>query len=214
MNGFTFYSNYYEIARYLNDEQRLKLYDALLKYMFENEEPEFDGLLNGIWINLKMPLDTSKSNSGRGGAPMGNQNARKKTTDKQPINNPKTTDKQPKNKQIIFLISNFLFLKDKGLLREKIEEWVHYKAERKEYYKETGFKTLLARIERATSQYGVDAMINLIDECMSSNYKGIIFEKLEKQKTTVPKWFDKNLEQQPLSHEEQNEMEELLREFK
>ena len=81
------------------------------------------------------------------------------------------------------------------MLREKIEQWVKYKWERKEYYKETGFKSLLARIESATSQYGVDQVINLIDECMANNYKGIIFEKLTKpNKTEVPEWFDKQIE--------------------
>ena len=89
MNSFTFYNNYYEIAKYLNDEERLKIYDAILAYMFESKEPTFEGLLKGIWINIKMPLDTSKSNTlngKKGGAPKGNNNA-KKTTEKQPKNN-------------------------------------------------------------------------------------------------------------------------------
>ena len=38
------------------------MYDALLGYMFEDIEPKLDGLSKGIWINLKMPLDTSKIN--------------------------------------------------------------------------------------------------------------------------------------------------------
>lgn len=213
MNSFTFYGNYYEIIKYLNDEQRLKLYDALMKYMFENEEPAFEGLLKGIWINLKMPLDTSKNNGGRGGRP------KKEETELKPIENRLKTDKKPNDKpidkQIIFLISNFLFLKDKGLLREKIEQWVKYKWERKEYYKETGFKSLLARIESATTQYGVDQVINLIDECMANNYKGIIFEKLTKpNKTKVPEWFDKQIEKKQSNPEELKEMEDLLKDFK
>ena len=67
MKGFTFYINYYELIKYLSNEERLKLYDSIFNYMFNDVEPELDGLLKGIWINLKMPLDTSKNNSGRGG---------------------------------------------------------------------------------------------------------------------------------------------------
>lgn len=188
IKSFTFYRNYYELIKYLPDEERLKMYDSILGYMFEEIEPKLEGLSKGIWINLKMPLDTSKiniENGKKGGAPMGNSNA-KKTTEKQPKNNPKTTEgtteKQANNiSTFLFLLSNFNFTKDRGLLRGKIEEWLKYKWERKEYYKETGFKTLLARIESATSQYGVEEVTSLIDECMANNYKGIIFEKLEKK---------------------------------
>ena len=97
INGFTFYKNYYDLIKYLPDNERLKLLDAILKYMFNNEETQLEGLLNGIWINLKMPLDNSKiniKNGKKGGAPKGNNNA-KKTTEKQPKNNrtynPKTS---------------------------------------------------------------------------------------------------------------------------
>ena len=166
--------------------------------MFESKEPELDGLSKGIWINFKMPLDTSKTNienGKKGGAPKGNNNA-KKTTEKQPKNNPKTTEgtteKQANNiSTFLFLLSNFNFTKDRGLLRGKIEEWLKYKWERKEYYKETGFKSLLARINSATSQYGVEEVVNLIDECMANNYKGIIFEKLSTRKTSGSKKEDK-----------------------
>ena len=97
IKGFTFYKNYYELVKYLPDNERLKLLDAILKYMFDGEEPDFEGLIKGIWVNLKMPLDNSKiniENGKKGGAPKGNTNALK-TTQKQPKNNrtynPKTS---------------------------------------------------------------------------------------------------------------------------
>lgn len=206
IKSFTFYRNYYEIIRYLPNEQKTELYDAILEYMFEDKEPILDGLLRGIWINLKMPLDTSRNcieKGKKGGAPKGNSNA-KKTTQKQPKNNLKTTQKQANNNFLFlisnFFISNFIFLnnKDKDILENKIIEWLQYKAERKETYKETGFKKLLARIESATSQYGVEEIVSLIDECMANNYKGIIFEKLKEKKPIVPTpgWFDKEIKEE------------------
>ena len=53
MNGFTFYNNYYELIKYLNDKDRLEMYDAVFKYMFDNEEPSFEGIKKGLWINIK-----------------------------------------------------------------------------------------------------------------------------------------------------------------
>lgn len=64
-------------------------------------------------------------------------------------------------------------------LQAKIEEWIAYKTERKEPYKEQGMKSLLRRIENNAQQYGEQAVCELIDECMASNWKGIIFDRLK-----------------------------------
>ena len=216
MNGFTFYNNYYELIKYLKDKDRLDLYDAIFKYMFENEEPTFDDLKKGIWINIKMPLDTSKrqhSNGVKGGRP--------KETQKKPKRNPKET--QPKiqkktNNIFLFLISNFLFLKDRRLLRGKIEEWLEYKKQRKDKpYTEIGFKKLLSQIENNVNKYGEESVIELIDECMSNNYQGIIFDKLKAKKIKtqeLPNWFDKKIVGDKLTPEEMQEMDKLMEDFK
>ena len=38
MKGFTFYINYYELIKYLSNEERLKLYDSIFNYMFNDIE--------------------------------------------------------------------------------------------------------------------------------------------------------------------------------
>ena len=86
-------------------------------------------------------------------------------------------------------ISNFKYI-DRGLLRGKIEEWLTYKEERNEIYKETGLKSLLKQIENNCKAYGEKAVIELIDECMAKNWKGIIWEKL-KDREKLPSWWDK-----------------------
>lgn len=193
IKSFSFYRNYYELLRYLPDEDRLKLYDAMLEYIFEDKEPKLEKLSKGIWLNLKMPLDTSKNNGGRGGRP------KKEETEEKPIENRKETEKKTNN-NFLFLISNYLYLKDRELLRGKIEEWLEYKKQRKDKpYTEIGFKKLLKQIENNAIIYGEQAIIDLIDECMGNNYQGIIFEKLKKQgkhmqkEASVPEWFDKDL---------------------
>ena len=64
-------------------------------------------------------------------------------------------------------------------LQAKIGEWVKYKIERKEPYKEQGMKSLLRQVENKAIQYGDDAVCSLIDECMANNWKGIIFDRLQ-----------------------------------
>ena len=67
-------------------------------------------------------------------------------------------------------------------LQDKMGEWVKYKTERKEPYKEQGMKSLLRQVENKALQYGDDAVCSLIDECMANNWKGIIFDRLQSQR--------------------------------
>lgn len=64
-------------------------------------------------------------------------------------------------------------------LQAKMGEWVKYKTERKEPYKEQGMKSLLRQVENKAMEYGDDAVCSLIDECMANNWKGIIFNRLQ-----------------------------------
>lgn len=74
------------------------------------------------------------------------------------------------------LVSDYIFSE---ALQEKIGEWITYKTERKEPYKEQGMKSLLRQIENNALKYGDTAVCDLIDECMASGWKGIIFDRLK-----------------------------------
>ena len=65
---------------------------------------------------------------------------------------------------------------------EKLKEWLTYKTERKEPYKEQGMKSFLRQVENKSFEYGEQAICDLIDECMSSGWKGIIYDRLEQKK--------------------------------
>lgn len=197
IKSFSFYRNYYELIKYLSEEERLKLYDAVMNYVFEDKEPQLENLLNGVWINFKMCLDTSKNNAGRGGRP------KKEETEQKPIKNRTKTDSKTDLKTnnisyFLFLISNnkYKYINKDGNVYNKICEWLEYKQERKEKYAETGLKNLLTQIEKQIDLYGEDAICNLIEECMSNNYKGIIFDKLKYDKKIayqtkpLPNWFN------------------------
>ena len=216
INCFTFYRNYYEIIKYLNPKDKLQLLEAILDYMFEDKEPELKQLLNGIWINLKMPLDNNKKNINNG-----QKGGRPKTQEK-PKENPKETQSITQTKAnnisyFLFLISNnnYKYIYNNSSIYNKIIEWLEYKEERKEKYKETGLKSLLSQIENQIELYGEQEIVKLIDECMASNYKGIIFDKLKKiKRETTPSWFDKEIKEELTTKEEQQELDNLLKDFK
>ena len=67
-------------------------------------------------------------------------------------------------------------------LQEAFDNWVQYKIERHETYKPQGLKSLITQIREAARTYGIDAMVDIINESMASNYRGIIFDRLKKMK--------------------------------
>lgn len=66
-------------------------------------------------------------------------------------------------------------------VRVSLEQWLQYKAERRERYKPTGLKALLSNIEKACALYGPAAVCARISECMGAGYQGLTFDRLARQ---------------------------------
>nr|MCR4669180.1 DUF6291 domain-containing protein [Clostridia bacterium] len=99
---FTFFVSYYQALNHLSDpKERLAFVDALLEYAFCGVIPEFnDGKLAAMFDLLKPNVDKTIRNiknglvNGRkGGAPEGNQNAKKRDDKTTIVLNSNKTDK-------------------------------------------------------------------------------------------------------------------------
>lgn len=66
-------------------------------------------------------------------------------------------------------------------LQAKMAEWITYKTERREPYKEQGMKSLLRQVETNFLTYGDHAVCELIDYSMGNGYKGIMFDRLKQK---------------------------------
>ena len=224
INGFTFFRNIYELLDNLDTKNKRIMLETIVDYMFKDIEPNLTGMNKAIWLNIVMVLNKSKrniKNGSKGGRKPNNEPKQepKKEPKKKPKEEPKKKPKEEPQKKanifstFLFLFSNFNFSNE---LKNKIEEWFKYKLERKENYTETGFKNLLKQIEHNVNIYGETKVINLITECMASNYKGIIFEKLKpsKKEGIIPEWFGKKIKSEEITAEEEQEINEMLKEFK
>ena len=67
-----------------------------------------------------------------------------------------------------------------GPVKEKLTEWLKYKNERREGYKETGLKSLITQTQKYEQKYGSSAVIDIIGASMSSVYRGIVWDRLDK----------------------------------
>lgn len=90
VEGFVFYRSFFEaISQIEGINEKCNVYTSIFEYCFLGIEPNLNGTSNIIWTLMKPQIDTSISNylnGKRGGAPIGNQNAKKQ---------PKTTENNP-----------------------------------------------------------------------------------------------------------------------
>ena len=88
-----FYKSFYEAIKELSIEQQGIVYNAIFKYQFENAESELNGIEKAVFTLIKPQIDANNvryENGCKGGAPKGNQNAKKR-----PKNNQEITKQQP-----------------------------------------------------------------------------------------------------------------------
>lgn len=98
--SFIFYRSFYEGIRELNFEQQGKVYNAIFGYALNGEEPNLTGAEKAAFVLIKPQIDannTKYENGKKGGAPLGNTNAKKQSKNKRKTtkNNQETTAKQP-----------------------------------------------------------------------------------------------------------------------
>lgn len=95
-------------------------------------------------------------------------------------NNRKEIYKEKKELFINILKESNLSENMKSLLRT----WLDYKEQRNDMYKsEIGFKILLSTVNNQLKEHSEEDLIDVINESMASNYKGITFNKLKYGKT-------------------------------
>lgn len=64
-----------------------------------------------------------------------------------------------------------------------VREWVKYKIEKRQGYKPTGLRNFLSQVENNVQKYGAEAVARLIHFCMSNNWQGVIWERIDKTGT-------------------------------
>ena len=97
--AFSFFRSFRDAVEFADPAEQLILFKAIVNYGLDGTEPDvetFSRLGQMCWTSLKPNLRSGFNkflNGCKGGAPKGNQNARK-TTKEQPKNKQKTTEKQ------------------------------------------------------------------------------------------------------------------------
>lgn len=64
-------------------------------------------------------------------------------------------------------------------VKDKVNEWLQYKRERREDYKPMGLKSLITQVGKHEKQSGGTAVIDVIDFSMAQGYKGILWDRID-----------------------------------
>ena len=78
-------------------------------------------------------------------------------------------------------------LKGSEKLRQGVQTWLQYKQEKRQPYQPSGLKALIAQVNRKAEDWGEEAVIQLMESCMSANYQGIIWDKLTQGRPRRPR---------------------------
>lgn len=199
ITGYTFFKSYHDSLVELDKEDKKEMLNAIDDFIFENIEPHFDGVKKSIWILMRPNLNTSKIRSKSGKSKL-NQNK---------IKIKSKYDSSPPNPN-----PNPNPLIKYGLYKRVLLTNKQYKKLIKDFNKEL-----------------IDNQITLLDEYIQSNnnknrytdfnlvLRKSIRENWFKDKSyqlkedKVPEWFDKDVQEEPITEEEQKQMDKLLKKY-
>lgn len=83
---------------------------------------------------------------------------------------------QPLSDEISAAMSKF-----PSMVQAQIQNWLEYKTERKEFYTTRGLQSFMTVVKKRVDEYGAQAVNDVIERTMASNYRGVVWEWLERK---------------------------------
>ena len=193
IQSFTIYKEYYDLITLLSIKEQQELLLSIVEYMFEDKNPKLNDRQVKIFNNLKRPLDKSKGQS-------------KKRTKQEPNENQIETKQEPKE-QPKENTSNDVYVNVNVINKYNkptIEEIREYCIERNNNINPESFYDFY---ESKDWYVGKNKM---------KDWKACVrtWERRNNPKEIIPKWLDKDIKKEQVSKEEQEELDNMFKEFK
>lgn len=194
---FMLYFDYREHLDLLTDEERGRLLTALFEYAEHGTVPELSGASKMAFSFIRSQIDRdfaryqercerNRENGKRGGKPKQTERLESEPvgSDGNPTEANQAKTKKKTKKKENTNTSNIPLTPLDGCsqsLRDAVRDWLTYKHERSEDYKPTGLQSLLTQIQNKAAAFGDAAVCGAIRLSMSNNWRGIVWDRLEKQ---------------------------------
>lgn len=229
---FPFYHSYGKKTEKLTDQELGRLVRALVKFSETGEAQELAGresiAFDFISVDIQNARDAYESKCKTNRANGANATERTRTVpdgSERPLNKNKTKTKEETKKETEEVSSSpptpsspapaakpaaagateIAKREFSGDLLTAVLDWLSYKRERREPYKEVGLRALFNQIRKAAETHGEAAVVEVIRNSMASGYMGITLDKLAASPQRSPKYMSTGT-QQPLSTKDWDEL--------
>lgn len=218
INSFTFYKDFYNLIDTISKKDKQMILEAIVDYVFKDIEPSLRGHNEAIFNTLRHQLDKAKNKSKNAKKQNQNEIKSKSNENQNKIN---TTNKEVSSFNNNIINKNNLLEEKEKKEKEDISSVI-------DLVQEMGMIINGTPLETNTLILWQNVDVEIIKEAlveakrknkMDINYvhgivKNLVKEKSQKEKAELPKWFNKKIEEEPLSESEQQELQELLKSFK
>lgn len=189
---FTFYRSYRDALRALPPKEFKAAVLAICDYALDEVDPDLTGIPNSVFILIRPTLDSGRikaANRMKKSGTNAEQTHNKKQTKQKQTRKEKEGEKEgeverereKENDSSPPIVPPDGLAALSPALQSAVEDWLQYKTEKREPYKPQGLKSLVTEVKNNADRYGDAAVIELIRQCMSNNWRGIIFDRLKKQ---------------------------------
>lgn len=219
--SFIFYKSFYDSIKELDPKDQVLIYNAIFELQFYGKETELNSVSKSIF-KLIIPLLEANNkryeNGKKGGAPKGNQNARKHKQE-----TTKNNQKQPKNKvmyndNVLCIMNNDNVLSSNSGLFDYVEQCLGRTLNGVE------FEIINKWDDNELTRYAIQqAMLNggrsikYIQTILNSyKTKGIYSVEdamKDKKKGNTPTWFNQDQTYEKASDEEIKELQGMVKDF-
>lgn len=197
-NSCIFYKSFYDSIKELDPQDQVQIYNAIFSYQFDNIEIDLKGVCKSIFTLIIPQLEANNKryeNGTKGGRP--------KTKTKPSKNQKETKDKPNDNVNENDNVNNNI---KENIIKERfkkpnIEEIEEYCKERKNGIDAERFYNFY---ESKGWYVGKNKM---------KDWKACVRTWEKKISDNLPSWFDKKIETQKMTKEEQQEIDNLLENF-
>lgn len=206
---FTFYRSYYEALKVLPKRDQVSVVLAICAYALDAEEPALSGVPLSVFTLIRPTLDSGRNKArnriNKTSTTADQTNNKPTTTHQQNNNKPDQTGKEKEGEKEGEREGE----NDSSLppcppsrgtptqkaaqkkppeadwgwgpeLTEAFRGWLRYKQEKRQGYKPEGLRALVTETRHNVERYGEAQVAALIRKCMSANWQGIIWDRLER----------------------------------
>ena len=205
--SFVFYKSFYESIKELDPQEQVKVYNAIFEYEFNENKIELNGITKSIFTLILPQLEANNKryeNGKKGGRP------KTKLKPKQNQTKTKTKPNDNVNDNVNVNDNDNVYFKNTQV-NDLFLEFLKLRIKLKCKNTDRAINLLVNELNK----YPDEIKIQMINNSIMNSWKSVYPLKNDfKKDKKLPDWFNQDIQKQNITKKDQEEMENLLKNFK